>query len=107
VPVRIAIDHVPPGVPLVSGLTATVTIKEEAVSAQSRSWLDRAIAEVETRLSDALMSPPASPGCIPATTTDRATPASLPADAAKSAASPEEINPGLAPGVHASPRNRS
>src|SRR5262245_17153805 len=30
VPVRIAIDHIPAGVPLVSGLSATVTIKEEA-----------------------------------------------------------------------------
>ncbi len=62
VPVRIAIDHVPPGVPLVSGLTATVTIKEEAVSAQDRSWLDRAFAEVGTRLSDVLTGPPARPG---------------------------------------------
>jgi multidrug resistance efflux pump len=107
VPVRIAIDHVPPGVPLVSGLTATVTIKEEAIGAQGRSWLDRAIAEVGTRLSDVLTSPTPRPGCIPAITTDRATPESLPADTAKSSATPEEINPGLAPGVHASPRNRS
>jgi multidrug resistance efflux pump len=107
VPVRIAIDYVPPGVPLVSGLTATVTIKAEAVGAQGGSWLDRASAEVQTRLSDALLSPPARPGCIPATTTDRATPVSLPADAAKSAATPEEINPGLAPSINKSPRNRS
>jgi multidrug resistance efflux pump len=107
VPVRIAIDHVPPGVPLVSGLTATVTIKEEAVGAQGRSWLERAIAEVATRLSDVLMSPPARPGCIPAMTTEQATPESLPVDAAKSAATPEEINPGLAPGIDRSPRNRS
>jgi multidrug resistance efflux pump len=107
VPVRIAIDHVPAGVPLVSGLTATVTIKEGAVGAQGRSWLDRAIAEVETRLSDVLMSPPARPGCIPATTTDRVTPQVLPGDTAKSAATPEEINPGLAPGIDRSPRNRS
>ena len=107
VPARIAIDHVPAGVPLVSGLTATVTIKEDTVGAQGRSWLERAAAEVATRLSDVLMSPPASPGCIPATTTDRATPAFLPVDAAKSAATPEEINPGLAPGIDKSPRDRS
>ena len=108
VPIRIAIDHVPSGVPLVSGLTATVTIKEDTVGADGRSWLGRAIAEVATRLSDALMSPPTRPGCIPATTTDRATPETLPADTAKSGATPEEINPGLAPGIHASPRsNRS
>jgi multidrug resistance efflux pump len=107
VPVRIAIDHVPPGVPLVSGLTATVTIKEETTSADGRSWLGRAVAEVHTRLSDVLTSPPARPGCIPAMTTDRAIPASLPADAPKSPATPEEINPGLAPSVNVSPRNRS
>jgi hypothetical protein len=107
VPVRIAIDHVPPGVPLVSGMTATVTIKAEAVSAQGGSWLDRAVAEVGTRLSDVLTSPPARPGCIPATTTNRATPELLPADTAKSATTPEEINPGLAPGINKSPKNRS
>ncbi|MBV9289888.1 MAG: HlyD family secretion protein, partial [Hyphomicrobiales bacterium] len=83
VPVRIAIDHVPAGVPLVSGLTATVTIKEGAVGAQGGPWLDRAVAEVATRLSDVLISPPARPGCIPATTTDRATPEFLPGDTAK------------------------
>src|SRR6516165_8173510 len=59
VPVRIAIDHVPSGVPLVSGLTATVTIKEDTVGADGRSWLGRGAAEIATRLSDVLMSPPA------------------------------------------------
>jgi hypothetical protein len=94
-------------VPLVSGLTATVTIKEEAARARGCSWLDRAFAEAGTRLSDVLTSPPARPGCIPAATTDRAIPESLPAEAAKSGATPEEINPGLAPSINASPRNRS
>ena len=107
VPVRIAIDHVPPGVPLVSGLTATVTIKAEPVGADGRSWLDRAVTEVATRLSDALTSPPARPGCIPAITTDRATPESLPVDTVKAGPTAEQINPGLAPSVNASPRNRS
>ena len=107
VPVRIAIDHVPPGIPLVSGLSATVTIKEDAAGADGQSWLGRAIAAVETRLSDVLISPPARPGCIPATTTEQATPESLPVDTAKSGATPEQINPGLAPSVNASPRNRS
>jgi multidrug resistance efflux pump len=106
VPVRIAIDHVPPGVPLVSGLSATVTIKE-TVADDSQFWLGRAIAAVETRLSDVLVSPPARPGCIPATTTEQATPESLPVNTAKSGATPEQINPGLAPGLKASPRNRS
>jgi multidrug resistance efflux pump len=106
-PVRIAIDRIPLGVPLVSGLTATVTIKESIVAAQGRSWLDRAAAEVATRLSDVLISPPARPGCIPATTTEQATPEFLPVESAEPGVTPEQINPGLAPRVNASPRNRS
>jgi hypothetical protein len=47
-PVRIAIDRVPPGVPLVSGLSATVTIQEGAASAAAQSsWLGRAVGEAE------------------------------------------------------------
>ena len=99
VPVRIAIDQVPAGVPLVSGLSATVTIKEENAEAGGQSWLERAVTEVETRLSDVLVSPPARPGCIPATTAERAIPQSLPVDTATSAPSPEEINPGLVPSM--------
>ena len=105
VPVRVAIDYVPAGIPLVSGLTATVTIKEEAGDAGGQSWPARAIAAIETRLSDVLISPPARPGCIPATTTERATPESLPADTVKPGTSPELINPGLAPSMNAPPRS--
>jgi multidrug resistance efflux pump len=109
VPVRIAIDHVPAGIPLVSGMSATVTIEEEAVGAntQSSSWLGRAVGQVETRLSDVLNGSPARSGCIPATTIEHAIPESLPADTVTSRATPEEINPGLAPSMNASPRNRS
>jgi hypothetical protein len=77
VPVRIAIDSVPPGIPLVSGMTATVTIKDAAGS-DGRTWLRRAIEDVETRLSDVLNSSPARTGCIPARTTGRTTTESLP-----------------------------
>src|SRR5262249_29485459 len=100
VPVRIAIDHVPAGIPLVSGLSATVTIEEQDAGAVGGSWLGRAVAAVETRLSDVLNSPPARPGCIPATTSEQAIPETLPADTAKSGATPEQINPGLAPGLN-------
>jgi multidrug resistance efflux pump len=106
VPVRIAIDSVPRGVPLVSGMTATVTVKDPAGS-DGRTSLGRAISAVETRLSDVLSGPPARPGCIPATTTEQAATQSLPVDAANPTPTPEQINPGLAPGVDASPRNRS
>jgi multidrug resistance efflux pump len=36
VPIRIAIDSVPPGIPLVSGMTATVTVKD-AISTEGRT----------------------------------------------------------------------
>jgi len=87
-------------------MTATVTVKD-AGAANDRPWLDRAVAEIETRLFDVLDGPPARPGCIPPITTERATPASLPVDEQKSVPTPEQINPGLAPGMSQSPRNRS
>ena len=104
VPVRIAIDDVPVGIPLVSGMTATVTI-EDGASADGRPWLDRAISEVTTRLSDVLNGPPARAGCIPAMTTGRAATVSLPVPRTQAAPTPEQINPGLAPSMVASPRN--
>jgi len=109
VPVRIAIDHVPAGIPLVSGMSATVTIKAQAAGpiTPSSSWLGRAAGQVETRLSDVLNGPPVRPGCIPATTAEHAIPESLPVNTVTSGATPEEINPGLAPSMKASPRNRS
>ena len=107
VPVRIAIDQVPPGVPLVSGLSATTTIKHEVVDASTQSWLARAVGQVETRLSDVLNGAPVRSGCIPATTTERATPKTLPEYRTHSGNTPERINPGLAPSINAAPRNRS
>ncbi|MDH2386353.1 HlyD family secretion protein [Bradyrhizobium sp. CER78] len=61
VPVRIAIDNVPPGVPLVSGLTATVTIRD----GESGSLFQRARAELETSFLGLIGETPARPGCIP------------------------------------------
>jgi len=61
VPVRIAIDKVPPGVPLVSGLTATVTIWD----GESRTFLQRVRAELKTSFFGLTGEAPARPGCIP------------------------------------------
>ncbi|WP_128970871.1 biotin/lipoyl-binding protein [Bradyrhizobium tropiciagri] len=61
VPVRIAIDNVPPGVPLVSGLTATVTIRD----GESGALLQRVRAELETSFLGLVGENPARPGCIP------------------------------------------
>ena len=104
VPVRVAIDSVPPGIPLVSGMTATVTIRD-APSADSRTWLNRVIPAVEARLSDVMNGPPTRPGCIPATTPEPATTEPLPVPQEKKAPSAEQLNPGLAPSMDASPKN--
>jgi multidrug resistance efflux pump len=105
VPVRIAIDKVPPGVPLVAGMTATVTIPPAAGAAQP-SRLDAVIAAVKARLADVFEGPPARPDCIPAITTDHGRTDSLPVEVEEPGLIPGQINPGLAPGMSVSPRNR-
>jgi hypothetical protein len=64
VPVRIAIDHVPSGVPLVSGLTATVTIRNRK-DGESATLLQRARTELETSFFGLIGGVSARPGCIP------------------------------------------
>ncbi len=64
VPVRIAIDDVPQGVPLVSGTTATVTIRG-VPQIESRTWYERTKSFVMTSLSDAINGVSSRPGCIP------------------------------------------
>ena len=61
VPVRIAIDKVPPGVPLVSGLTATVTIRDS----DNGFFLQRVRAELETGFFGLIGGASGRPGCIP------------------------------------------
>jgi multidrug resistance efflux pump len=100
VPVRVAIDHVPPGVPLVSGLTATVSI----VPAQPDH--PAGFAGVSGRLSEVFNGPPPPrPGCIAAT----AGPAPVetvpvPADSPPGPAG--KLEPGLTPGLTAPPAAR-
>jgi RND family efflux transporter MFP subunit len=105
VPVRIAIDQVPSGVPLVSGMTATVTILAAAGDTRP-DRLDAGIAAVKARLADVFDGPPASPNCIPAVTIDRGPTEFLPVEVEEPRLTPAQINPGLAPGMSVSPRSR-
>jgi len=105
IPVRIAIDKVPAGIPLVSGMTATVTILEPA-AADYQSGLDRLVTSVRARLSDVFDGPTARPGCIPPATTERGVTASLPSAREVAGVSPGQINPDLTPGMTISPRIR-
>ncbi|MDL2410103.1 HlyD family secretion protein [Rhizobium calliandrae] len=64
VPVRIAIDNVPPGVPLVSGLTTTITLRD-GKDDENGTLLQRVRAELETSFFGLIGGASARPGCIP------------------------------------------
>jgi multidrug resistance efflux pump len=64
VPVRIAIDKVPPGLPLVSGLTATVTIRD-GKDGESRTLFQRMRAELDESFFGVFGGDSARPSCIP------------------------------------------
>jgi RND family efflux transporter MFP subunit len=64
VPVRIAIDNVPAGVPLVSGTTATVTIRGESLI-EGVTLIERGVSVLKTSLSDLVHGLSSRPGCIP------------------------------------------
>jgi len=103
VPVRVAIDNVPPGIPLVAGMTATVTVID--LGTDRPSGAQGLIAALEARLSDVLNGPAARVGCIPAISTVHVPAQSLSAEQEAPDLSPAQINPGLTPGMNNSPRN--
>jgi multidrug resistance efflux pump len=65
VPVRIAITDVPPGVPLVSGLTATVTIRD-AEAREGDDWLRRRLHALVDRFRDIFHRRQPGLSCVPA-----------------------------------------
>jgi len=106
VPVRIAIDVVPPDVPLVSGMTATVTIRQPAAS-DRRTWFDRIDASVVDPISDLFIGGrPPRPNCLQATSQHGPEAETIPYSKEPAVPAPEKLEPGLTPGVDLSPRNR-
>lgn len=103
VPVRIAIDEVPPGVPLVSGMTATVTMRPPTAT-EHRSYFGRLKADAVDRLSELFNgSPPSRPGCLHASTTQHPT-ESIPVPQQPPALSSQQLQPDIAPGLTVAPR---
>lgn len=100
VPVRVAIDEVPKGVPLVAGMTATVTVREPG---ERQSGPRAVLAGLKARLTDVFDGPPARASCIPATTKDRGKIETLASEVEDTGLTPGQITPGLAPGMTASP----
>ena len=105
VPVRIRITDVPAGVPLVSGMTATVTIRGTEPR-ENGDWLRQRFASLADRLGDIVHGPQPSAGCVPRIGDENGTIVTLPTPKPIAPLNPEEINPGLAPGINKSPRAR-
>jgi multidrug resistance efflux pump len=103
VPVRIRITHVPAGVPLVSGLTVTVTIRG-AEARESGGWLRQRFADLVERLNNVVYGPQPSANCVPLIGNEGGATVSLPTPEPSAPLTPEEINPGLAPGLAKPPR---
>ena len=103
VPVRIALDEVPPGIPLVSGMTATVTVRP-AASVDHENWFSRARKEVG-RLPELFTGPsPSRPDCVPARPEPQHQTESISVPQEPPTPSLKQISPGLAPGLTVSPR---
>jgi RND family efflux transporter MFP subunit len=103
VPVRIQITDVPAGVPLVSGMTATVTIRG-AKAREGGSWLRQGFAGLADRLGDIIHGPRPSPGCVPRIGDENGATVTLPTPKPVAPLTPVEINPGLAPDMNKPPR---
>jgi RND family efflux transporter MFP subunit len=105
VPVRVRITDVPPGVPLVSGMTVTVTIRD-AEAGESGGWLRRRFARLANRLGDIVHGPQAPAGCVPRVGDENGATVTLPTPTPVAPLNPEAINPGLAPAMDESPQAR-
>ena len=105
VPVRIRITQVPAGVPLVSGMTATVTIRD-AEAQDSGAWLRQRFASLADHLRDIAGGPQPSPDCVPRIGNENGATVTLPTPKPVAALNPAEINPGLAPNMNTSPRGQ-
>ena len=103
VPVRIRITDVPAGVPLVSGMTATVTIRN---AEPSGGWLRQRFATLADRLGDIVHGPQPSPDCVPRISDENGATVTLPTPKPTAPLNPGEINPGLAPDMNTPPRAR-
>jgi RND family efflux transporter MFP subunit len=105
VPVRIRITDVPPGVPLVSGMTATVSVRDAASDAPG-PWWRRRLDRVQARLASIFTPPEPRAGCMPPLGPQPGRTVSLATPEPEPARTPAEIIPGLIPGMTRSPKMR-
>ncbi len=105
VPVRIKITDIPPGIPLVSGMTTTVTVRGSEAR-KSGGTLRQRFASLRDHLVDIIHGPQPSPNCVPRIGDENGATVTLPTPKPVAPLDPEEINPGLAPGPNTAPRAR-
>jgi multidrug resistance efflux pump len=103
VPIRIVITDVPAGVPLVSGLTATITIRDSAASERS-GWFARRWRSVADRFGDIFYGPQPRPSCISPVMGANASISTLAVPGMPPQKTPAEIAPGIAAGLTESPQ---
>jgi RND family efflux transporter MFP subunit len=103
VPVRVRITDVPPGVPLVSGMTVTVTIRD-AEAHKGGGWLHQRFADLVNSLGDVVYGPQTSSDCVPRVGEKNGSIVTLPTPKAIAPVDPAARE--LAPGIAASPRIR-
>jgi RND family efflux transporter MFP subunit len=101
VPVRVRITDVPPGIPLVSGMTVTVTIRD-AGTRESGGWLHRRFANAANLVAKVVHGSKGSPDCVSRVGDETGTIATIPT--AKPIAPLESRDPGLAPSFEKSPK---
>lgn len=104
VPVRVAIDTVPPDVPLVSGMTATVTIRQPSAG-DHQTLFDRFRANFIDPVANLFgAGQPPRANCLQATSQQRPEVEAVPYSREPAVPPADRIAPGLAPGIDASPR---
>ena len=105
VPVRIKITDIPPGIPLVSGMTATVTVRGSEAR-KSGGTLRQRFASLRDHLVHIIHGPQPSPNCVPRIGDENGATVTLPTPKPVAPLTPAEIDPGLAPDMNTSPRVR-
>jgi RND family efflux transporter MFP subunit len=102
VPVRVRITQDPPDVPLIAGLTATVTDRGDEFGADESVFF-RGYEQVVEAVRGVFDTASRGSNCIPPTMGASGASATLSTPEPAAALNPNQINPGLAPGLRARP----
>ncbi|MBB4370474.1 RND family efflux transporter MFP subunit [Bradyrhizobium sp. cir1] len=104
VPVRVAIDTVPPDVPLVSGMTATVTIRQPSAGEHQTRFDQFRAGFVDPVIDLFGAGHPPRANCLQAASQQRPEVEAIPYSREPAVPPAQTIAPGLTPGLDVSPR---